>query len=384
MADDAATEAAAEQQSTEKPSRGPSPGSEPKNIVVLSDGTGQEGGLATNTNVYKLFNMLEDRTPRQVVFYDAGLGTGFRRVTGMASGMGISRNIQEGYRFIFDNYQAGDRIFMFGFSRGAATVRSLSSFIHHFGLLPQSRPDLIKAAWKIYRRRNPDKRAQMAKDFIGLNHTMWAEIEVLGCYDTVAALGFPFKTVSSLLDQVPFFRHTFHNFELSRAVNHAYHAVAIDDERKTFHPVLWNPAPNVKQVWFTGMHTDVGGGYREQGLSDVALIWMVDQAVRHGLLIYPEHAQALKPDHEDLMHNSRGRRVTKIYRRKVREWDATRPDKPIVHESVVRRAKSAALRGNPMPYNPWILGVDHDVEPWVFPDPDRTWRTTGLKAEEGE
>ncbi len=361
------------QTTTETEPRGASPGAEGKNIVVLSDGTGQEGGVGNNTNVYKLFNMLEARTPRQVVFYDAGLGTGLRKVTGMAAGMGISSNIREGYEFIFDNYEAGDRIFLLGFSRGAATVRSLSAFLHTFGLLPQSRPDLIRRAWQIYRRRHSDKRQQLAEEFIAANHTMWAKVHFLGCYDTVAALGFPFRTVSTVLDQVPFFRHTFHNFQLSDSVEHAYHAVAIDDERKTFHPVLWDHDDRVHQVWFMGMHTDVGGGYREHGLSDIALVWMIDQAVKYGLHIYPGHNVKIKPDPEDVMHDSRGRRVTKIYRRKAREWPPGRPDTPIVHESVLKRVE--ALQGSPRPYRPWILDVDHGVEKWE-PDKVRSWKVS--------
>ena len=121
----------------------------PKNIIVFSDGTGQEGGKGNNTNVYKLFNMIEDRTENQVSFYDRGLGTGWRKITGNVGGMGISKNIRECYEFIFENYQAGDNIYLFGFSRGATTVRSLSAFIHLFGILPKSRPELIKDLMKL-------------------------------------------------------------------------------------------------------------------------------------------------------------------------------------------------------------------------------------------
>ena len=93
------------------------------------------------------------------------------------------------YEFIFNNYEAGDRIYLFGFSRGATTVRSLSSFIHLFGILPKSRPELIKRAYKIYRKRNKENRDAAAKEFIEQNHTMWARIHFLGAWDTVAALG---------------------------------------------------------------------------------------------------------------------------------------------------------------------------------------------------
>ncbi len=125
----------------------------PKNIIILSDGTGQEGGKGHDTNVYKLFRMLEDRTDRQIVFYDQGLGTNGDRVGGMAFGRGIDRNILQCYRFLFDHYRSGDRIFLFGFSRGAATVRSLASFIHYFGILPTARPELIEQAYRIYKNR---------------------------------------------------------------------------------------------------------------------------------------------------------------------------------------------------------------------------------------
>ncbi len=117
-----------------------------KNIIIFSDGTGQKGGIRSNTNVYKLFNMVEDRTDRQIVCYDPGLGTDWKKVTGSLFGRGFSKNLLDCYRFIFEQFEASDRIFLFGFSRGAATVRSLSAFIHLFGILPRSRPDLIQQA----------------------------------------------------------------------------------------------------------------------------------------------------------------------------------------------------------------------------------------------
>ena len=107
----------------------------PKNIVIFSDGTAQKGGVGSNTNVYKLFNMIEDRTDRQIAYYDSGLGTDWKRVTGAVAGRGFSKNILDCYRFLFDHFEAGDQIFLFGFSRGAATVRSLSAFVHLFGTL---------------------------------------------------------------------------------------------------------------------------------------------------------------------------------------------------------------------------------------------------------
>ena len=129
-----------------------------KNIVVFSDGTGQKGGVDNNTNIYKLFNMIEDRTNRQIVYYDPGLGTGMEGIAGLIGGRGFSRNMLDCYRFIFENFQADDSIYLFGFSRGAATVRSLSGFIHLFGILPASRADIIEEAFDIYKIHNKEKR----------------------------------------------------------------------------------------------------------------------------------------------------------------------------------------------------------------------------------
>ena len=159
-----------------------------KNIVVFSDGTAKEGGQGPNTNVYKLFNMIEDRTADQVAFYDRGLGTGWRKITGLAFGVGISNNIQECHEFIFENYQSGDQIYLFGFSRGAFTVRSLSGFLHLFGILPKSRRELIDDAYDIYKIRDKEKRKARADEFLSRHHTMRCEIKFLGVWDTVGAL----------------------------------------------------------------------------------------------------------------------------------------------------------------------------------------------------
>jgi uncharacterized protein (DUF2235 family) len=341
-----------------------------KNIVILSDGTGQEGGkkAGRNSNVYGIFNMLEDRTDDQIVFYDPGLGTGRRKVTGNVGGMGISRNIKEAYTFLVEHFQADDQIYLIGFSRGAATVRSLSSFIHHFGILPRSRPDLIKQAYKIYKKRSKEPLNERAEEFVGRHHTMWTRIKFIGCYDTVAALGLPWTPASVALDRIPLFQHRFHDLKLSESVETAVQALAIDDERKTFHPVLWDPETlddqSVHQVWFTGMHTDVGGGYIEHGLSDISLVWLTEQAVECGVRIYPGRKGKTAEDATDMMHDSRGSRMKKLYRSEVRSWDSSRSDKPIVHESVSVRANAGSGLPHNTAYEPWILGLDHEVEPW--------------------
>lgn len=340
----------------------------PKNIVVFSDGTAQEGGEGENSNVYRMFNMIEDRTDRQIVFYDRGVGTGWHKLTGSIGGFGISRNIKQAYTFISENFKSGDSIYLIGFSRGAATLRSLSALIHHFGILPKSRPELIKQAYRIYKTKDKAKLKVKAQQFIKRHHTMWADIKFIGCYDTVPALGLSWYMPSKVLDRIPGFSHRFHDFKLSESVKNAYHALAIDDERKTFHPVLWDPklkeGQSLRQVWFAGMHTDVGGGYKERGLSDIALVWLTDQAVQHGLWIYPKHDVEVRENASDLMHDSRGKWFLKLYRRQVRYWDTNRPDKPLVHASVLERVNTSRRPPGDKPYQRWILKLDYDTEPW--------------------
>lgn len=342
-----------------------------KNIVIFSDGTGQEGGKGHDTNVYKLFNLVEDRTDKQIVFYDRGLGTDWRKITGNISGAGISKNILECYEFIFNNYEAGDQIYLFGFSRGAATVRSLSSFIHHFGILPKSRQELIKQAYKIYKIKDEEKRDKKAYQFIRKHHTMWARIRFLGVWDTVAALGLPFKGIDIFIDKVPFLKHTFQDFKLHGSVESAYHALAIDDRRKVFHPTLFDPNDlrkyqYLKQVWFMGMHTDIGGGYKEHGLSDIALEWMVKKAHVHGLRLYLKKLDQsnfkVQPDPNDVLHNSR-EGAAKLFSEAPRSWDEEKFGKIVIHESVLQRKLNENNEKAP-PYKPWVLDHKYEVEPW--------------------
>lgn len=303
--------------------------------------------------------MVEDRTQHQIAYYDPGLGTDWRIITGSVFGNGISKNILDCYRFIFENFEAGDRIYLFGFSRGAATVRSLSAFIHLFGILPKSRPDLIKQAFKIYKGKDRKSRAAA---FIQRHHTMWCKIEFIGVWDTVAVLGLPKSSMSLVADR--YAKQKFHDLKLSDSIKYARHALSIDDERFTFHPELWDTIKNddsdkMKQVWFCGVHTDVGGGYSEQDLSDITLKWMVREAKEKGLVIF-ERSKAYKrmsastADVEGIMHDEQQGFVGKFFRRKQREWHPSRHGKPCVHESVLRRTKNNHNTDDP-PYDPWIL-----------------------------
>ena len=400
-----------------------------KNIVVLSDGTGQEGGKGHDTNIYKLFRMLEDRTEDQIVFYDRGIGTDWRKITGNIAGAGFNQNVLQCYKFIYDNYNSGDKIFLFGFSRGAATVRSLASFINYFGILPKSRPELIKQAFKLYRMgheataKTPAKPAptgdaaqntqaddsedaknwmqqgvqslvdlgnktkeglqqvirgeplnKKSEKFVHEHPNQWVSIEFLGVFDTVPALGFPGALIDTFVNLVPGWKHRFHDFALHPSVSHAYHALSIDDDRKWFHPTIWQSYKSyqtVEQVWFSGAHTDVGGGFVQPGLSDIALEWMVQKAVKHGIRLYLRSIKywnfCIAPDASDELHPPRNG-FGKVYPKKQRTWPKGAQDKkPTIHQSVLDRVD---VLGKEV-YDPWILKEfpDHHVEPWgeTFP-----------------
>ena len=335
-----------------------------KNIVVFSDGTGQEGGKGPSSNVYKLFNMVEDRSARQVAFYDRGLGTGWRKLVGQATGLGISRNIKECYRFIFEEFESGDSIYLFGFSRGATTVRSLSGFIHLFGILPKSRPELIDQAYRIYKTDNREKRLDTAAAFVKMHHTMWCRVNFLGVWDTVAALGIPIKALDLAIDQVPLFKHRFHDLTLSPCVEHAAQALAIDEERKIFQPMLWDPQidksyQRMQQVWFCGVHSDIGGGYQDPQLSDITLEWMLAHAQARGLRIYPKYRLPLQPDPNGPMHDSR-EGLGRLYQKARRSWNTETRGPLSIHSSVLQRNKNAHNTDTP-PYHPWVLEQAHVV-----------------------
>jgi uncharacterized protein (DUF2235 family) len=378
-----------------------------KNIVVLSDGTGQDGGKGHDTNVYKLFRLLEDRTDRQIVFYDQGLGTDGTWLGGMAFGAGIDTNILQCYQFIFDHYQSGDKIFLFGFSRGAATVRSLASFIHYFGILPAARPELIKQAYNIYKNRKrsydqsgagdrepqgtlkffnnlvrrfndarqydlDDERHGESAEFIRKHPNQWVNIEFLGVWDTVPALGVvALPGLDALLDLVPAWKHQYHNFKLRKSVKHACHALSIDDERKWFFPSVWKEyepesSQKVEQVWFGGSHTDVGGGFWEAGFSDISLEWMVGKALEHDIRLYPGSQRywnfCIAPDATDDFHDplsAWGKVYPSGKRDKVwddQAWKTFGP--PVIHSSVFERVHPESGRD----YKPWILSYRLDDE----------------------
>ena len=236
----------------------------------------------------------------QVVFYDPGVGTGWGivdPVMGGAVGQGLSKNILDGYRFLVHNYDDGDELFFFGFSRGAFTVRSLAGFIQKCGLLPKKNCYWIPEAYEHYRLEDNEENRANIERFHSMNNVRKVKIKFIGVWDTVGSLGIPFDGIigRQLNNQ-----YAFHNVDLGEDVENAYHALAIDERRKPFKPTLWKvkgvPGQKVAQVWFAGVHTNVGGGCDPDGLANCAFQWMLEKAELngHGLEFDKEYASYFK------------------------------------------------------------------------------------------
>ncbi|MFJ5369065.1 DUF2235 domain-containing protein [Bosea sp. CER48] len=309
-----------------------------RNVCIFSDGTGQAGGAnpINWTSIYRLFLATREVDPAgQTCFYDPGLGSNpdegeirspFRRLKdwlAQATGYGITDNIIDCYAALLCSWRPGDRIFLFGFSRGAYTVRSLGGVLALCGV-PAGFANVLRwdgfsdaiaatevralassAVKDVYMIQDGAARAAAAAAFRQRHGTEPAPPFFVGVWDTLRALGLP--AIGSMPG-----RHKFHDAILNRKVAHGRQALAIDENRQVFAPELWDetqaPAGQIKQLWFAGVHTDIGGGYGLQmGLADLALDWMVAeaQAASPPLMVEPGLIAELRPDALGLQHDER-------------------------------------------------------------------------------
>jgi len=279
-----------------------------KRIAIFADGTWNSPERGGATNVLQMARAVRPLVGKttQVAFYDWGVGTDRKKLAGGITGAGIDKNIMDCYRFLVHNYKAGDRLFLFGFSRGAYTVRSLAGFIRNCGLLGREHAERIPEAFDLYRQRTR-KSAPWEKTALDFRARFavadLTPIEFLGAWDTVGALGIPVPFWGTLNES----RYLFHDTEPSKIIRHARHAVAIDENRQDFEPTLWDEKPgmDLQQVWFPGVHSDVGGGYDDPGLSHCASQWILEEAARFGLKFEPYYLQSLQPDPLAKQHDER-------------------------------------------------------------------------------
>lgn len=281
----------------------------PKRLVMCCDGTWNTADQSCPTNVTKLALGLADTAAdgtEQRVYYHRGVGTGpWDRIGGGAFGVGLSQNVQDTYRFIVENYEEGDELWLFGFSRGAFTARSTAGLIRNSGVLKRQFEDRVPQAYALYRDRTQHPRGVEAQLF-RRSYSAEPGIRCIGVWDTVGALGIPLSGLP-LVDAFNR-RWQFHDTTLSTRVENAFQALAIDEKRRPFEPTLWQQQPGaagqrLEQVWFAGVHSDVGGGYPEGELADLALMWMVGRAESCGLTFRPDAFPAAEPPgrHEEIL-----------------------------------------------------------------------------------
>jgi len=296
-----------------------------RNIVVFADGTGNSAATLFKTNVWRLYQALDLSTGEQLASFDDGVGTSsFRplQTLGLALGVGIKRNVLDLYKFLCLNYQTGDRIFAFGFSRGAFTIRILNGLINREGLVRfESEEELQRnaaAAYRAYRKKAFPERAvvklgrALRDGCINIRNWLFGArsydqlqkstelrnrhpiaVEFLGVWDTVGAYGLPIDELTNAVDRWVW-PMSFGKLDLPGNVQFACQALSLDDERRTFFPLPWVETATRKpgtqlddeklvQIWFAGVHANVGGGYADDALSHVSLCWMISEAARRGL-----------------------------------------------------------------------------------------------------
>ena len=368
------------------------------NLVICCDGTWntpdeRDRGVPVPTNVVRIFNAVARRdgtgAPQQR-YYHPGVGTNgswFDKLAGGGTGAGLDRNIMSAYRELCDRYRPGDAIYLFGFSRGAYTVRSLAGFIGRCGLLDTEGLQEAEAWSRIerlfqkgYRRRVESRDQRSWSQFAFHENGQPVKIRFLGVWDTVGALGIPDDmAVLNLLDNLQ--DHTFHDTMLGTHIQVARHAVALDEMRASFQPTLWSvqAGQDARQVWFPGVHSDVGGGYRETGLSDGALAWMIEEARQQGLAFDDGMVEQVRASHLDVLHESCEGAFLLLPTQPRSAPQLSDPDAP-VHRSVVLRQKTPPIHQCPYREDRTIA---HPVPAETQVYAMQPWNATGIWLEAG-
>lgn len=313
-----------------------------RNIVYCCDGTANQKG-EVNTNVVHLSRRIP-KHDHQVTAYEPGVGTfsplGLPReniigtTLGKLFGYGLTANIENGYRFLMQHYREGDRVFLFGFSRGAYAVRALSGMLAQCGLLHPGQEGRVREATRLYTRQdNPEATADFAR-----RHSRPCPVHFIGAWDTVGSLGYLYRN------------RRFFDTKLSSEVTHAAHALAIDERRPKFEPLLWDetraePHQTLKQLWFPGAHADVGGGYEQRQLAEIALQWMLERARAAGLDVPDDHQPDVPPDPTGPIHDPwntwTGRILRVLY---LGDRPREVPPGAPVHPAVRQRQKALGYR----------------------------------------
>jgi len=350
-----------------------------KRLVVCCDGTWntpdqKDRGLMRPTNVVKLARWVLPQAADGTVqkcYYDRGVGTGdfVDRLFGGAFGVGLAHNVREAYEFLSHHHEPGDEIYLFGFSRGAYTVRRTVGMLRKCGLVPKAGKATLEEAYDLYCRREPREEggadSKAARAFREKHGASRVPVRFLGVWDTVGSHG-----IAGVLGQLggAMSRARFHDRVLSSDVEHACHAVAIDERRRLFQPTLFQQSRTgaerghrLEQSWFAGVHSNVGGGYADTGLSDVALHWMAAKAEGRGLALDARWRARLDPDEFGELRDSR-RGIYRLLGESLRPIGAQPEGFERAHVSPVTRAERDPASYEPANLRAYLASPGREID----------------------
>jgi len=325
-----------------------------KRIIICADGTWNrpEENIEEDfpTNVLKFARGIAPTggDTKQIVFYDWGIGSYHAKINGGGFGAGLEKNVMDGYRFLVHNYEPGDEIYLFGFSRGAYTVRSLCGLINNCNILKGAESNRIEEAFELYK--NPEY-TPMSDYAVNWRNEHSIEnsstITFIGVWDTVGAMGLPFSFFGLIKDH-----HRFYDNKLGSNVITARHALSLDEKRDDFEPTIWSPndTVDIKQVWFTGVHSDVGGGYKYDSdgttLSDIPMTWLMQEAQAVGLAFEDfSSVTELNPTAKQHDEYKGLMRFLGKYKRKIPNPNVI---PTLVHSSVKKRYENSDYKSDPI------------------------------------
>ncbi|MDT0604510.1 MULTISPECIES: DUF2235 domain-containing protein [Thalassotalea] len=323
-----------------------------KRIIICADGTWnrpeQLGKDQYPTSVLTFARHLlpeDDTGTKQVVFYDWGIGSYHDQLSGGAFGAGLEKNVLDGYRFLVHNYDIGDEIYLFGFSRGAYTIRSLCGLINNCSVLKSAEGRLVEKAFDIYKTKKHTPKSQFAKDWRA-EHSIANQVKIhfVGVWDTVGALGLPFSIFGLIKD-----KHLFYDRKLGSNLKTVRHALSLDETRDDFEATIWQPRDDVDlaQVWFAGVHADIGGSYKPDNdgkvLSDIPMQWLLTEAENSGLAFDNQLKQRALRAHNcaNASQHNEYKGKYKLLGKRIREIPAQTEIPTYVHSSVQTRYLSS-------------------------------------------
>ncbi len=317
-----------------------------KRIALCFDGTWNRPeeniGEDFPTNVLQFARAIrpsDGQGVEQVVFYDWGIGSYHDQIIAGATGQGLEKNVMDGYRFLVHNYEPGDEIFLFGFSRGAYTARSLCGMINNCSILQKAHANQVENAFKLYKTKKHSANGEHSMAWKKAHSVeQRTPIKFVGVWDTVGALGLPFTFFGLIKD-----KDLFYDREIGSNIETARHALSLDEHREDFEPTLWEAkeGTDIQQVWFAGVHSDVGGGYgpdkQNQILADIPLVWMADEAQKQALMF---NNNLPKKTHAKAEQHNEYKGKYKLLGRLIREIPPFDHNKTWVHPSVEDRYQS--------------------------------------------